>query len=240
MFKNIYDSDAATWSPEGRLYQVEYATEAIHQGSTCVASKSRTHCVICALKRSPQNEFCSFQKKTFPIAKNIGICVSGLISDARKIAKYMRTEALDHEYMQDSEVSISELMNLTSAKVHSYTLTASKRPLGMGFLLIGHDKSGSHLFECWPSGAIIPCFLSAMGVRNQLAKSCLESCAPLEDMSLDDLILSTLKSLLASSKDVTLTADNISISVVGKDCPFHDYTADELSKYINMLDPQQA
>uniref|UniRef100_A0A7S4NMN6 Proteasome alpha-type subunits domain-containing protein n=1 Tax=Paramoeba aestuarina TaxID=180227 RepID=A0A7S4NMN6_9EUKA len=235
MFKNIYDSDAATWSPEGRLYQVEYATEAIHQGSTCVAAKSRTHCVICALKRSPQSELCSYQKKTFRISRNIGICVSGIISDARKVSAHMRMEALDHEYLHDTTISAGELMELASEKVHSYTLSASKRPLGMGFVLIGYDQSGGHIYECWPSGVALPCRISAMGVRHQLAKSYLDGCSQMQESSVDDLILTTLQALQASAKDTSLTAESISISVVGRDCDFHDCSEREISHFIDVL-----
>jgi 20S proteasome subunit alpha 6 len=51
MFRNQYDNDATTWSPQGRLHQVEYALEAVKQGSACVGVKSATHAVIVCLKR---------------------------------------------------------------------------------------------------------------------------------------------------------------------------------------------
>ena len=51
MNKNMYDTDATTFSPEGRLYQVQYATEAVNQGSACIGLVSKTHAVLVGLKR---------------------------------------------------------------------------------------------------------------------------------------------------------------------------------------------
>ena len=56
MLKTQYDTDITTWSPQGRLYQVEYAMEAVKQGSATVGVKSKTHVVLAALKRSPTSE----------------------------------------------------------------------------------------------------------------------------------------------------------------------------------------
>lgn len=77
MFRNQYDSDIATWSPQGRLHQIEYAMEAVKQGSACVGLKSKTHAVIVALKRT-SSELGAYQKKIFRIDDHIGIAISGL------------------------------------------------------------------------------------------------------------------------------------------------------------------
>ena len=62
MFRNQYDSDVCTWSPQGRLFQLEYATEAVKQGSATVGLKSKKFAIICALKRA-QNDLCDHQTK---------------------------------------------------------------------------------------------------------------------------------------------------------------------------------
>ena len=61
-FRNQYDSDVTTWSPQGRLHQVEYAMEAVKQGSATVGVKSKTHAVLVAFKRRP-SELAAYQKK---------------------------------------------------------------------------------------------------------------------------------------------------------------------------------
>lgn len=82
MFRNQYDSDAITWSPQGRLHQVEYALEAIKQGSATVGLVSKTHAVVCALKRNAE-EMSSYQKKLIRIDDHLAIAVAGLAPDAR-------------------------------------------------------------------------------------------------------------------------------------------------------------
>ena len=235
MFKNIYDSDIATWSPQGRLYQIEYATEAINQGSTCVAARSKTHTVVCALKRIPQSDFCSYQKKVFRVSENIGICVSGLTSDSRKALKFVRLEAMNHEFAHGKSISVADLVSLVSQKMHAYTLSSSQRPLGMGCIVVGYDNQGSQLLECWPSGASIPCQISAMGVRHQLSKSYIETCTSIGSMSIQELISMALKALLASARDIVYSSSNVSISIVGQNCPFHDLPEDEVTQLISEI-----
>lgn len=76
MFRNQYDTDVTTWSPQGRLHQVDYAMEAVKQGSACVGLKSDTHVVLAALKRAP-SELSSYQRKAFKIDDHMGIAISG-------------------------------------------------------------------------------------------------------------------------------------------------------------------
>ena len=82
MFRNTYDSDNTVFSPQGRLHQVEYALEAIKQGSAVVGLRSKTHAVLVALKRAP-SELASYQRKMLKIDSHMGIGFAGLTSDAR-------------------------------------------------------------------------------------------------------------------------------------------------------------
>jgi 20S proteasome subunit alpha 6 len=104
-FRNTYDSDNTVFSPQGRLHQVEYALEAVKQGSAAVGLRSKTHSVLLALKVSCLNwlvlfkyfetdvlimetkrstgELASYQQKMFRIDDHVGIAIAGLTSDAR-------------------------------------------------------------------------------------------------------------------------------------------------------------
>ncbi len=110
MFRNQYDTDVTVWSPQGRLHQVEYATEAVNQvsetshifaidcpiynpcvplfsqGTACLGLRSKTHVVLAALKRSP-NELAANQKKIHKIDDHMGIAMSGLTADGRSLVK---------------------------------------------------------------------------------------------------------------------------------------------------------
>ena len=58
MLKGLYDLDCVTWSPQGKLFQVEYAMEAVKQGSICHGLKSNSHVVLCSLKKLPSELAC--------------------------------------------------------------------------------------------------------------------------------------------------------------------------------------
>jgi len=81
-FRNQYDNDVTVWSPQGRIHQLEYAMEAVKQGSATVGLKSKTHAILIALKRAP-SELSAYQKKVVPIDDHCGVAVAGLTADAR-------------------------------------------------------------------------------------------------------------------------------------------------------------
>ena len=93
MFRNQYDTDVTTFSPAGRLHQVEYAMEAVQQGSCSVGLRTSQWAVVASLKRS-SSELASYQQKVFKVDQHIGIAISGLISDARVLGQ-LRTHSSD-------------------------------------------------------------------------------------------------------------------------------------------------
>src|SRR6185312_8800444 len=97
MFRSIYDGDITTWSPQGRIHQIEYAMEAVKQGSAVVGLKSKTHVVLVSLQRSA-SEMASYQKKIFKVDEHMGMAIAGLIADARLICKTMRADCLNHRF----------------------------------------------------------------------------------------------------------------------------------------------
>ena len=82
MSRANYDTDVTTWSPQGRLFQVEYAVEAVKQGSAVVGLKSKQAVVLCALRRKT-TELESYQQKLYKIDEHLGVGVAGLTADAR-------------------------------------------------------------------------------------------------------------------------------------------------------------
>ena len=86
MFRNQYDTDVTVWSPQGHLYQVDYAMEAVKQGSACLGLRSDKFAVVAALKRS-SNDLADHQKKIFNVDKHLGVAIAGLTADARSLAR---------------------------------------------------------------------------------------------------------------------------------------------------------
>ena len=120
MNKSPYDTDVTVWSPQGRLFQVEYAMEAVKQGSCVVGLRSNKYAVIAAL-RSRQSDFASYQQKVFPIDDHVGCAISGLTADGRVLHSFMRTECLNHRFVYEAPLNIGRLVNMISQSMnHDY------------------------------------------------------------------------------------------------------------------------
>lgn len=234
MSRNMYDSDVTVWSPQGRLFQVEYAVEAIKLGSATVALKSRTHAVVAALKRS--SELSYYQKKIIPIDKHIAVSISGFTTDARILSKFLRSESLNYLYQFDEPIPLSRLMTSLEKNIHKSTQRYDKRPYGVGLLVIGYDIEGSHIYEVKPNN-VSCCKAMAIGARSQSAKTYLEKNLDSYDaLSADELIravLTALRETLPSEQD--LTAKNASVAIVGKNIRLKEMTENELEMYLKVV-----
>ena len=215
MFRNQYDTDVTTFSPAGRLHQVEYAMEAVKQGSCSVGLRTSEWAVVGSLKRA-SSELASYQQKVFKVDDSMGIAVSGLISDARVLAQWLRSECLNHRYVYGSGPVVERVVTALSDKSQVYTQKAEKRPYGVGLLVAGVDSTGPHLFQTDPSGVYFDCIAQAIGARAQSAKTYLEKVySSLEGVSRDELIEHALRALKGASPK-KLTSRNVSIGVVGR------------------------
>jgi len=218
MQRNMYDTDVTVWSPQGRLLQVEYAGEAVKQGSATLGLTSNTHVVLAALKRSP-HELASFQKKLLKIDDHIAVGIAGLNADARSLAKYMRTECLNHKYVYGSPMQGSRLVTDVADKHQRCTQMYVRRPYGVGMLMGVVDGTGPHLYETEPSGAFHEYVAMAIGARAQSAKTYLEKfMAEFPDADAESMIKHSLKALSGCVQtDKQLEASNTCVVVIGPD-----------------------
>jgi len=110
MFRNQYDTDVTVWSPQGHLHQIDYAMEAVKQGSACLGLTSGKLAVLCGIKR--QNlDLSEPQKKIFKVDEHMGMAISGLTADARTLARFMRTESLNHKFVYGSQITVGRLVS---------------------------------------------------------------------------------------------------------------------------------
>ncbi|KIM26328.1 hypothetical protein M408DRAFT_330683 [Serendipita vermifera MAFF 305830] len=216
MFRNTYDSDNTVFSPQGRLHQVEYALEAVKQGSAAVGLRSKTHAVLLALKRST-GELASYQQKMFRIDDHVGIAIAGLTSDARVLSNFMRQQAMSSKMIFNRPSPVNRLVSAIADKAQVNTQEYGRRPYGVGFLVIGQDDSGPHLYEFSPSGTAYEYYAMSIGARSQSAKTYLEkNYEKFMDCSLEHLIthgLHALRETLQQDKELTIL--NTSIGIVG-------------------------
>jgi len=237
MFRNQYDHDVSIWSPQGRLYQIEYAMEAVKQGAATVALKSKTHVVLCALKRAP-SELSAHQKKIMYIDDHIGVSIAGLASDARILCRFMRTECINHQYAFDKPMPVTRLMDHVSNKCQVPTQRYGRRPFGVGFLMAGYDEKGPHLYQLCPSANYYSCKSMAIGSRSQSARTYLEkNLDKFPDSSQDELIKHCMRALRDTlPNEVELTVKNCAVAFVGKDAPFQILDDAHVGTYLNAIE----
>ncbi|CAO3622212.1 unnamed protein product [Mucor hiemalis] len=236
MFRNQYDNDVSTWSPQGRIHQVEYAVEAVKQGSAAIGLRSKKFAILLALKRS-SGELASYQKKLIKIDNHMGIGIAGLTSDARVLSNFMRSEAMKSKMLYDRPLPVQRIVNAIADKAQVNTQQYGRRPYGVGLLVIGHDETGPHLFECSPSGTSFEYYAMSIGAKSQSAKTYLEKYrddfteAPLEELVRHGL--QALRDTLQQDKDLNI--HNTSLGIVGEGHPFEIIEGDALQRYLDLL-----
>uniref|UniRef100_A0A8B9E9F8 Proteasome subunit alpha type n=1 Tax=Anser cygnoides TaxID=8845 RepID=A0A8B9E9F8_ANSCY len=225
-FRNQYDNDVTVWSPQGRIHQIEYAMEAVKQGSATVGLKSKTHAVLVALKRA-QSELAAHQKKILYVDNHIGISIAGLTAD-RLYKNY--TAILVHLCFF--------LKKMFSLQTQIPTQRYGRRPYGVGLLIAGYDDMGPHIFQTCPSANYFDCKAMSIGARSQSARTYLERhMTEFTDCNLNELVkhgLRALRETLPAEQD--LTTKNVSIGIVGKDMEFTIYDDDDVAPFLEGLE----
>lgn len=238
MFRNNYDNDSVTYSPTGRLFQVEYALEAIKQGSAAVGLTSNDYVVLVALKRNAE-ELGSYQKKIIKIDDHMGVALAGLAPDARVLSNFLRKQAMQCKMVFNRPIQTYKAVLSIADKAQENTQSYGSRPYGVGLLIAGYDETGAHLFEFQPSGSVLEYFGAAIGARSQAARTYLER--NLEEIKkcddVEKLVLHGLYALRDTlSQDVELTFKNTSVSIVGKDQSFVSYDDENVQQWLDKLD----
>lgn len=238
MFRNNYDNDSITYSPTGRLFQVEYALEAIKQGSAAVGIASKTHVVLVGLKRNAE-ELGSYQKKLIKIDDHMGIALAGLAPDARVLSNYLRKQAMNLKMVFNRPILTHRAVLQIADKAQENTQLYGSRPYGVGLLVAGYDETGAHLYEFQPSGLVLEYYGAAIGARSQAARTYLERTLDevREVTDVETLIVHGLNALRDTlAQDVELTLRNTSVAVVGKDTAFQIYEDDDVAQWLDKLD----
>ncbi|GAM21792.1 hypothetical protein SAMD00019534_049670, partial [Acytostelium subglobosum LB1] len=242
MYRNQYDSDITTFSPSGRIHQIEYAMEAVKQGSAAIALKSKQYAVLISLKRS-SSELGSYQKKIFNVDDHIGIAISGLTADARVLCNYMRNECSNYKYVYEADMRVERLVTKVADKSQVHTQRYGRRPYGVGLLVAGYDQTGAHIFQTCPSGNFYSYKAISIGARSQSAKTYLEKHFEVfETCSLQELIVHGLRALRETipNSDTGLNSKNVSIGFVGHDQAFKIIEGDDTQAYLDSIENEAA
>ncbi|MFW9770228.1 MAG: archaeal proteasome endopeptidase complex subunit alpha [Candidatus Thorarchaeota archaeon] len=150
-----YDRSFTIFSPEGRLYQVEYAMEAVRHGPLAVGVKAVDGVVLVGEKRAPHSlaDLASLRKIVL-IDDHIGTAIAGLHADARRLINEARVNAQLFRISYDEPTSIHSLVvELCDLKQAHTQYGNYGRPFGVSLLVAGVDDDGPNLYTTDPSGS---------------------------------------------------------------------------------------
>jgi len=227
----LYDQASTIFSPDGRLYQVEYAREAINKGSTTIGMKFKDGVLLIAHKNFTSHLIKAHtMDKISQIDDHIGCAFSGLVADAQRLVEIARDEAQINRIVYDEQIPVKALVEIICDYKHLYTQFDGIRPFGVALLVAGVDESGKRLFATDPSGAFLEYKAICEGIESQSAMSHLNR-AYAPDLSLDAAINIGLQALHKTTKK-KLSVDSIEIAVVDKKEKFYKLPTKKISQLI--------
>ncbi len=230
-----YDMAITQFSPEGRLFQVEYAIEAVRRGTTAIVCRNKNSVVFAVEKKSSQlQEETLGSEKIFKIDDHIGVAIAGLTADARVLIDRARVQAQINLLNYDEKISVKDsTLNICEYK-QVFTQNAGVRPFGVSFLIAGIDGNGTSLYLTDPSGAMWSYYAFAIG------SGATEARAYLEEHYKKDIIDEELKLLpLRALKE--LMGDNLNKNtcdvafILKEDKTFRLLSLDEKEELLNKL-----
>ncbi|ERG96515.1 archaeal proteasome endopeptidase complex subunit alpha [Haloquadratum walsbyi] len=230
--QQAYDRGTTIFSPDGRLYQVEYAREAVKRGTASVGIRTPDGIVLAADKRSrsPLMEPTSVEK-IHKTDDHVGIASAGHVADARQLIDFARRQAQVNRLRFGEPVGVETLTKNVADNIQQYTQVGGARPFGVALLIGGIEDGSPRLYETDPSGTPYEWEAVSIGAdRSNLQEHLEENYT--NELSLNEGIGLALRTV-AISNDDELTAAGVDVATVATDTEeFIELTNDEISTYI--------
>lgn len=227
-----YDRAITVFSPDGRLFQVEYAREAVKRGTTAVGIKSEKGVALIVDRRitSELMEPTSVEK-IFVIDDHVGAATSGLVADARVLVDKARMEAQINRISYDEAIQIESLVKKICDFKQNYTQYGGVRPFGSSFLVGGIEDGVPSLFETDPSGAFIEVKASGIGSGREEVTEFFEENYR-EDVSLHEAVVLGLRALAKAGVELSPGSVEIGLADV-EESRFSKLPEEEAEKYVD-------
>ena len=227
-----YDSVITIFSPEGRLYQVEYALELVKRGAPIVGVSSPGGAVLAA-NETPESrlEDPVYFRKIFQLDDHVGAAIAGLSSDARVLIGQARLFCQSNRLLYDEAVDIEVLTRRIGDLAQVYTQHAGVRPFGVSMVIAGVDGSGPRVLTTDPSGSYRGYRATAVGRKSDEANRLLEE-RYRDDLTLEEAVALAVEAVAAASEG-EVTADVVKAAVIPADTrTFRRLTNQEIQKHL--------
>lgn len=223
------------FSPEGRLYQVEYALEAVRRGTLVVAVKSDSAVCLAAQIKIPSKLMDDETiDKIFQIDEHIGCAISGLHADSRVLINYARVQAQSFRLTYDEPVRLAMLAKSIADLCQLFSQYGGTRPFGCSLFFIAIDSEGTQIFTTSPSGIYRSFKAYALGSGEAKAREYLIENYK-DNISFDDIIKLALKALKEGA-DEELTKETLRMAYIkSEDKVFKHCSKDECEKFLKLI-----
>ena len=230
--QQAYDRGITIFSPDGRLYQVEYAREAVKRGTASIGVRAHDGVVLVVDKfiRSPLLEQTSVEK-LHKADDHIGVASAGHVADARQLIDYARRQAQINRLRYGEPIGVEALTKDITDHIQQYTQVGGARPFGVSLLIGGIERGEPRLYETDPSGTPYEWKAIAIGSDRGDIQSFLEDHYS-EELGLDEAVDLGLRAL-ASVKDEELTPQSVGVATVDAEtAQFLELSDEEIAEYL--------
>eukprot|EP01118_Nematostelium_gracile_P000301 TRINITY_DN1029_c0_g1_i1.p1 TRINITY_DN1029_c0_g1~~TRINITY_DN1029_c0_g1_i1.p1 ORF type:complete len:235 (+),score=81.77 TRINITY_DN1029_c0_g1_i1:120-824(+) len=230
MGDDLYSFSLTTFSPSGKLVQIEYALARVAAGGTSLAIKAKNGVVLATEKKLPSLMDETSIQKCSMLTENIGVVYSGMGPDSRVLIRKGRKKAQQYYRVYHEPISTSLLVKELASIMQEFTQSGGVRPFGVSLLICGFDAQGPQLYQVDPSGSYWAWKASAIGKNMTNAKTFLEKRYN-DDLELEDAIHTAILTLKEGFEG-EMDEHNIELAIVDTDRKFRILTPERVRDYI--------
>lgn len=231
MGDGAYSFSLTTFSPTGKLVQIEYALNRVSSSSPALGIRAKNGVVI-ATERKRNTQLIEEESiaKIHRISDHVGIVYAGMPGDFQVILKRARKEAARYALQYGNEISVKEIVKQVAYIIQEFTQTGGVRPFGISLLICGSDHNGNHLYQIDPSGCYFNWKATCIGKDYQNNMSFLEKRYNME-VEIEDAIHTAILTLKETYEGV-MAENNIEIGIAYPNKPFKILTPAEIKDYL--------
>jgi len=225
-----YDMTPTMYSPDGRIYQVEYAIETVKRGAIAIGLQVKDGVILAVEEKSRDLQVEDITQKIFQVDDHIGIAAAGYIPDARIMVDSARFFSQSNKLTYDESVEIETVAKHLADQSHQFTQYSGVRPFGVALIIAGVDRKGTRVFVTDPSGTYIPYAAVAIGGNSDEVTDFLEKNYK-NGMSMDDAMSLAITAINLKSDEKGVK--NIRMSTIKTDTVlFEKVSNEELAKHM--------
>jgi proteasome alpha subunit len=188
------------YSPDGRIYQVEYAIETVKRGAIAIGLQAKDGIVIAVEEKSRDLQVEGITQKIFQVDDHVGIAAAGYIPDARVMVDNARFFSQSNKLTYDEVTEVEAIAKHLADQSHQFTQYSGVRPFGVALIIAGVDKNGTKIFVTDPSGTYVPYSAVAIGGNSDEVTEFLEKNYK-NEISVDDAITLAISAINLKSDE---------------------------------------